>query len=53
MQRSDPQYSYFNPQSGSRQIGPQPRIEGWLFDIDELGPWVTLWVYDDDGGCTG
>ena len=25
------------------------RIEGWLFDIDELGPCVTLWVYDDDG----
>ena len=25
------------------------RIEGWLFDIDELGPSVTLWVYDDDG----
>jgi DNA polymerase-2 len=25
------------------------RIEGWLFDIDELGPWATLWVYDDDG----
>lgn len=24
------------------------RIEGWLFDIDELGPSVTLWVYDDD-----
>ncbi len=25
------------------------RIEGWLFDIDELGPQVTLWVYGDDG----
>ena len=24
-------------------------IEGWLFDIDELGPLVTLWVYDDGG----
>jgi hypothetical protein len=22
------------------------RIEGWLFDIDELGPAVALWVYD-------
>jgi DNA polymerase II len=25
------------------------RIEGWLFDVDELGPEVTLWVYGDDG----
>jgi DNA polymerase II len=25
------------------------RIEGWLFDVDELGPAVTLWVYGYDG----
>jgi DNA polymerase elongation subunit (family B) len=25
------------------------RIEGWLFDVDELGPTVTLWVYGYDG----
>jgi len=25
------------------------RIEGWLFDVNELGPTVTLWVYDDHG----
>lgn len=25
------------------------RIEGWLFDIDELGPAVALWVYDAGG----
>ena len=25
------------------------RIEGWLFDIDELGPSVALWVYDAGG----
>lgn len=25
------------------------RITGWLFDIDELGAAVTLWVYDDNG----
>ncbi len=25
------------------------RLEGWLFDIDELGPEVALWVYDDTG----
>lgn len=24
-------------------------LRGWLFDIDDLGPAVTLWVYDDDG----
>ncbi|MGE0131489.1 MAG: DNA polymerase domain-containing protein [Blastocatellales bacterium] len=32
---------------------PQPairkRLEGWLFDVDELGSAVTLWVYDGDG----
>jgi DNA polymerase-2 len=46
MQRSEPQNSLSirNPQSAIRN-----RIEGWLFDIDELGPSVTLWVYDDDG----
>jgi hypothetical protein len=21
------------------------RLEGWLFDVDELGPQVALWVY--------
>jgi DNA polymerase II len=25
------------------------RLEGWLFDIDELGSEVVLWVYDDRG----
>ena len=25
------------------------RIEGWLFDVDELGAAVALWVYDNDG----
>jgi DNA polymerase elongation subunit (family B) len=25
------------------------RIEGWLFDIDEFGSSVTLWVYDTGG----
>jgi DNA polymerase II len=25
------------------------RIEGWLFDVDELGPAVALWVYDAGG----
>ncbi|MBS1789707.1 MAG: hypothetical protein JST85_18425 [Acidobacteria bacterium] len=25
------------------------RIKGWLFDIDELGSAITLWVYDDNG----
>jgi DNA polymerase-2 len=25
------------------------RLSGWLFDIDELGPCVTLWIYGDDG----
>jgi DNA polymerase-2 len=25
------------------------RLEGWLFDIDELGPQVALWVYTDKG----
>ncbi len=24
-------------------------LRGWLFDIDDLGPAVTLWVYDDAG----
>jgi len=23
--------------------------EGWLFDVDELGPQVALWVYTNDG----
>jgi DNA polymerase II len=46
MQRSEPQnpLSIRNPRVPTRN-----RIEGWLFDIDELGPWVTLWVYDDNG----
>jgi DNA polymerase II len=46
MQRSEPQNSLSirNPRVPIRNP-----IEGWLFDIDELGPWVTLWVYDDDG----
>ena len=46
MQRSEPQnsLSICNLQSAICNL-----IEGWLFDIDELGPWVTLWVYDDDG----
>jgi DNA polymerase II len=50
MQRSDPQYLFpirNKLPGGSATVGK--RIEGWLFDIDELGPWVTLWVYDDDG----
>lgn len=25
------------------------RLEGWLFDVDELGPQVALWVYLQDG----
>ena len=25
------------------------RIEGWLFDSDELSPAVALWVYDAGG----
>jgi DNA polymerase elongation subunit (family B) len=25
------------------------RIEGWLFDVDELGERVALWVYDANG----
>jgi DNA polymerase II len=25
------------------------RLEGWLFDVDELGPEVALWIYDDSG----
>lgn len=25
------------------------RLEGWLFDIDELGPQVALWLYTGDG----
>ncbi len=25
------------------------RLEGWLFDIDELGPQVALWVYTNSG----
>src|SRR5581483_8112481 len=25
------------------------RLEGWLFDIDELGPQLALWVYTNDG----
>src|SRR5262245_62896337 len=50
MRRSEPQYP--SPirnrlLGGAATAGD--RIEGWLFDIDELGRWVTLWVYDDDG----
>jgi DNA polymerase II len=50
MRRSEPQYP--SPIRNRLLGGPATagdRIEGWLFDIDELGPWVTLWVYDDDG----
>jgi DNA polymerase-2 len=25
------------------------RIEGWLFDVDDLGPAVALWIYDAGG----
>jgi DNA polymerase-2 len=25
------------------------RIEGWLFDVDELGPRLALWIYDTGG----
>jgi DNA polymerase-2 len=25
------------------------RLEGWLFDVDELGPEVALWVYTSEG----
>lgn len=25
------------------------KIEGWLFDVDELGSAVTLWIYDTGG----
>ncbi|HKE03327.1 MAG TPA: DNA polymerase domain-containing protein [Blastocatellia bacterium] len=50
MRRSEPQYP---PTIRNQHFGGSAaaggRIEGWLFDIDELGPWVTLWVYDDDG----
>jgi hypothetical protein len=24
------------------------RLEGWLFDVDELGPQVALWVYTNE-----
>ena len=50
MQRSEPQNSISirNLQSAICNL-----IEGWLFDIDELGPLVTLWVYDDGGRLTG
>ncbi|MGE0128978.1 MAG: DNA polymerase domain-containing protein [Blastocatellales bacterium] len=37
-------YTIHIPRSSIRK-----RITGWLFDIDELGPAVTLWVYDDNG----
>ncbi len=25
------------------------RLEGWLFDVDELGPQIALWVYTAEG----
>lgn len=25
------------------------RVEGWLFDVDELGSRVALWIYENDG----
>ncbi|MCG3145078.1 MAG: hypothetical protein HONDAALG_02619 [Gammaproteobacteria bacterium] len=25
------------------------KIDGWLFDVDELGPAVALWIYDTGG----
>ena len=25
------------------------KIEGWLFDVDELGPRLALWIYDAGG----
>lgn len=25
------------------------RLEGWLFDVDELGPQIALWVYTNEG----
>lgn len=37
-------YTIYIPRSSIRK-----RITGWLFDIDELGAAVTLWVYDDNG----
>jgi hypothetical protein len=50
MRRSEPQYpSPIRNQLPGGSATAGDRIEGWLFDIDELGPWVTLWVYDDDG----
>ena len=24
-------------------------IDGWLFDLEEMGAAMTLWVYTDDG----
>jgi DNA polymerase II len=50
MRRSDPQYTLpIRNQLLGRSATASHRIEGWLFDIDELGPWVTLWVYDGGG----
>ncbi|MCG3159083.1 MAG: hypothetical protein JMDDDDMK_00059 [Acidobacteria bacterium] len=31
------------------QLPIRNRLEGWLFDVDELGSAITLWIYDGDG----
>src|SRR5262245_44837335 len=50
MRRSEPQNSLSIRNQPLGQLATAGhRIEGWLFDIDELGPSVTLWVYDNDG----
>jgi DNA polymerase II len=50
MRRSEPQNSLsIRNRPLGQLVTAGHRIEGWLFDIDELGPSVTLWVYDDDG----
>ena len=40
-----------NPKTDSRWLPrmKKRKIEGWLFDVDELGPAVALWVYDTGG----
>src|SRR5262245_39128929 len=49
MRRSEPQNSLSIRNQPLGQLATAGhRIEGWLFDSDELGPSVPLWVYDDD-----
>src|SRR5262245_54093637 len=47
MRRSEAQTSF--PLRNQLSTTNGKRIDGWLFDIDELGPQVTLWVYDNGG----